>query len=401
MANIRELLEYAGYELDPLPEGLSEDEPLILPPQPQQPGWITWLEQPEQANNVLTLAWTGNLTRLKEVLNGDPPASPHAMITPGNRSAIYLAALKGHWKCIKELRKKGADPTFPDENGFAPLHLACKEGHKDCVRALIECQAHPMQPNKVNMRPLHMVAMNGDVEIMEMCAKVKGVQWNVPDDDLETPLYYAAKSNCPEAIRWLQKEKGLDVDACNKSGMSPIWIAAVIGNCQAVSVLHELDADLSLTPTTVEPAKLQGQTPIEAARMCEKDAVVKLLEELEGLKEDLIAAQKEYSAANKRNAPKEEQKACLMKQKELREKQKKAYRDAAKPNVTPAKSLSAADAGGQDEDKNNTVEAVDETEGNDNASPQQRFEVIDDEDNAAEKSDVRQRQARSNVENVD
>jgi len=85
LLELRECLEYAGFKLQPLPENLPPSEPIFLPPppnaqqqlqlqqqqqqqqqqqlqQPQKPGWISWLEQPEQRNNVLFMAYAGDVT---------------------------------------------------------------------------------------------------------------------------------------------------------------------------------------------------------------------------------------------------------------------------------------------------------------------------------------------------
>lgn len=346
----RELLEYAGYELDPLPEGLEEHEPLILPPprpqpqQPQVPGWIMWLEQPEQADNVLTLAYKGKEKELKEKLSGKEPASPHAMITPGDRSAVYLAAMNGHAKCITILKDKGANVCYPDENGFAPLHVASQSGHLAAVKALVKAMPpqNVMQYNKGQMLPIHMAALGGHIDIIEFLCKA-GSKVNVVDADNETPLYYAAKADRADAIEYFAKA-GVDVDACNKSNMTPLWIASVCGCSAAVAKLHSLNADASKVPTKAEPAIFNGMTPLQAAEQAGRGHTVALLKELDALKDEVEAAKEAYGVANKAKAPKEEQKACLNVLKKARNRQKLAYDTAAMSPEDKAKAIKAFEA---------------------------------------------------------
>ena len=156
---------------------------------------------------------------------------------------------------------------------------------------------------------------------------------NVEDVDGETPLFYAARSNQPAAILWLHQQHGLDVNQCNKAGMSPFWIAAACGHWQACCALHELDADLTLKPHTISEEALQtlkDTTPIQAAEQGGfpgGPAVAELLNKLEGLKVSLSEAEAQYQAANQASAPKEEQEACLKRAKEVREEQKRVYKE--------------------------------------------------------------------------
>lgn len=131
------------------------------------------------------------------------------MISPGNRTAPYLAAFGGSADIIKILVAHGADPRMPDDvEGFSPLHMACQENHKEAVVALIECKAEVNfgAAGRGNVTPLHTAAVEGNAEIIEVLLSKKA-KYESKDANGETPLFAAARSNCAEAVRCLAKNK--------------------------------------------------------------------------------------------------------------------------------------------------------------------------------------------------
>ncbi|GLH09307.1 Ankyrin repeat and KH domain-containing protein mask [Gryllus bimaculatus] len=63
-------------------------------------------------------------------------ADAGALDTEG-RSALCLAADRGHAGCLEALLARGADAERKDLRGWKPLHKAAWHGHLDCVRALL------------------------------------------------------------------------------------------------------------------------------------------------------------------------------------------------------------------------------------------------------------------------
>jgi len=304
----RECLEYAGYELKPLPKGVTEQEPLFLPPPPPQPqapekpGWITWLEQPDQADNVLAIAFKGDKENLAE---GIRRQSPHATITPGQRSAVYLAAMGGHADCIQILRSAGADVRLPDENGFSPLHMASAGGHTTAVEMLIKCSADVGHLGAGGLTPLHVASIEGRMPVVELLLKKKA-NIKAADDNGETPLFHAARTNRPDIVRCLVAKK-VSVNILNKRNISSIWVASVMGNAAAVSTLHELGANAAISPTEIDPPILKGMTALQASEQCGKLDVANLLRTLDGLKDQVEEAKLTAREANVSKKAQDEQ----------------------------------------------------------------------------------------------
>jgi ankyrin repeat protein len=93
---------------------------------------------------------TGNLTRVRELLDQDPSlvnrVSDYTGYYTGCGAPIKNAAGGGHIEIVRLLLERGADPNLPEE-GIAPdghaLHSAVVRGHIEIVRLLLEHGAHP------------------------------------------------------------------------------------------------------------------------------------------------------------------------------------------------------------------------------------------------------------------
>jgi ankyrin repeat protein len=97
-----------------------------------------------------TACYTGDLDRVKEILNLDPTlanrVSEYITYYLGSGSPLRNAAANGHMEIIRLLLDYGADPNLPEE-GIAPkghaLHAAVCNGHFDVVKFLLEQGAFP------------------------------------------------------------------------------------------------------------------------------------------------------------------------------------------------------------------------------------------------------------------
>ena len=67
----------------------------------QLPDWLVhFVLNPAQNDNILAMAYKGETERVQHVL-ATQQQTPLAMITPGNRTTVYLAALGGSPEIIK------------------------------------------------------------------------------------------------------------------------------------------------------------------------------------------------------------------------------------------------------------------------------------------------------------
>lgn len=99
--------------------------------------------------DICTAAFTGDLSRVRELLEEDPSlanrVSEYTSYYIGSGAPLKNAAARGHIEIIKLLLEYGADPNLPEE-GIAPnghaLYAAVSNGHIDIVKLLLEHGAY-------------------------------------------------------------------------------------------------------------------------------------------------------------------------------------------------------------------------------------------------------------------
>lgn len=125
--------------------------------------------------DICTAAHTGDLNRVKELLNEDPGlvnrAPDYVTYYVGSGTPLRNAAAKGHSEIVKFLLERGADPNLPEE-GIAPhghaLYVAASNGHFEIAKLLLEHGAYPNPEVESSADALTMALMNKDEKMVEL-----------------------------------------------------------------------------------------------------------------------------------------------------------------------------------------------------------------------------------------
>ena len=117
----------------------------------------------------------------------------------------------------------------------------------------------------------HDAASEGDVSRVESMLQ-EGVPVDCVDRRDETALFHAAANNRTDVIRLLL-QKGADVNKRDRFGEKPVHWAAMCNSTEALAMLIEHGASINITNN-------EGQKPIDVARLYEKEAAVRMLEQL-------------------------------------------------------------------------------------------------------------------------
>ena len=127
-------------------------------------------------------------------------------IDASGRTCVSWAAARGDETSLKTLLDYGANPNIPDVQGSMPLHHV---KNVTCVKLLLRHGANLSARNSFGRNALHMVCRegNGSLELLAALAEA-GIDVNATDHSGETPLMNATLNQYNHCARYL-----LDNDA--------------------------------------------------------------------------------------------------------------------------------------------------------------------------------------------
>jgi len=76
---------------------------------------------------------------------------------------------------------------------------------------------------------MHLATINKDYEMLAFLAKQKGTDFNLADENLETPLFRTVELKDLELAKFLVEECSAEVEAIGKYGRTPTYYASTAG----------------------------------------------------------------------------------------------------------------------------------------------------------------------------
>ncbi len=168
--------------------------------------------------DVFEAARTGNLPRLKALINGNPSLI-HARDDEGN-TPLHLAAYSDRMDVAQFLIGKGASGDMVNEHGYRPLHCAANRGSVLMVQLLLERYHNVTSVDKNGNSALH---LTDSPDVLELLIQ-KGADPNTENNHGFAPLHFALSKGNTQAARVLI-ENNADVNAAARGGTTPLHMA--------------------------------------------------------------------------------------------------------------------------------------------------------------------------------
>ena len=172
------------------------------------------------------------------------------------RTALHVAAGRGHVIMIQLLLDKEAHIDARDHFSMTPLHVAIEHPHLTVIRLLLDRKASIEAKHRSGQTPLHCAAWCGHSAVARLLLD-RGAYIEAKNSYGETPLHCAARRGC-SAIVELMLNRGAFIEAKNLYEETPLLYAAGSGHSAVVELLLDRGASIMVKNS-------YGGTPLHCA----------------------------------------------------------------------------------------------------------------------------------------
>ncbi|PWY57469.1 hypothetical protein DGG96_01775 [Legionella qingyii] len=183
---------------------------------------------------LMVAAGRGNLKIIEYLLENG--VDLHLKNNQGE-AAIIFAAENGHLNALKFLEEKGADLTIVNDNGENALLVAARQGHVACVSYLLERGLSVDLQNNQGKSAFQLALEASQLEIADLLVA------RSTSNEKDYALIDAVNRGDLVAVQWLM-EHGASLAAMDKFQMTPLLLAAQLGNIKLFDYFLSLDPSL-------------------------------------------------------------------------------------------------------------------------------------------------------------
>ncbi|XP_020204417.1 uncharacterized protein LOC109789795 [Cajanus cajan] len=173
----------------------------------------TQLDNPDDMVHLLLEAGLRIIHNPKDPHEADTNTNEEVVVEVGEE--VFEASRRGDATRVEALLRGGGSVKYRDRYGLTALHAAAFKGHKDVVGVLCE---------------------------------LAGLDLDCEDEEGHVPLHMAVEGGDVGTVRVLV-EKGVNVNAVNKRGATPLYMARIWGHDDICELLVSRGAVYSVTST--------------------------------------------------------------------------------------------------------------------------------------------------------
>lgn len=162
-------------------------------------------------------------------------------------TALHVAAHKGNFFALNALLGAGAHVAHDSSCKMTPLSLAVNANHLECVQALLQAGVDPNSVDGDGMTSLMRAAKNSHIACMQFLLDSGAMSNFVNPINGYTALTVAAQYGKVDAAKLLL-DIGVNINATNKDGATPLVIAIIAGRPNIVELLLKSGADITVCP---------------------------------------------------------------------------------------------------------------------------------------------------------
>ncbi len=205
---------------------------------------------------LMAAANAGSVEEVKSLL--DHGADVNAKETRGGQTALMWAVAENHSEVVRTLVEHGADVHARSKGGFTPLLFAAQQGNVESARILLAGGSDVKESTPKDGSVLLVASAEGHGAFSAYLVE-NGADPNAVDGKGYTPLHYAAsRRNMLDAVKALlahganpnarlsKEPPNRGEGAIRMTGSTPLMLAAVVGNTEAVRALAASGADLNV-----------------------------------------------------------------------------------------------------------------------------------------------------------
>uniref|UniRef100_A0AAY4AYU1 Ankyrin 1 n=1 Tax=Denticeps clupeoides TaxID=299321 RepID=A0AAY4AYU1_9TELE len=198
--------------------------------------------------------------------------------TKKGNTALHIAALAGQEKVVAELVHYGANVNAQSQKGFTPLYMAAQENHLEVVKFLLENGANQSLPTEDGFTPLAVALQQGHENVVALLinygtkgkVRLPALHIAARNDDTRTAAVLLQNDPNPDVLSKHVSEGGSSQHFTEKTGFTPLHIAAHYENLSVAQLLLNRGANVNFTPKN-------GITPIHIAARRGNVIMVRLL----------------------------------------------------------------------------------------------------------------------------